>query len=186
MGQVAVFNRYENPVDTFSLSDNAYFIPGIYRYTTFEGMLATPGNKFLSLQTGWTAGTYYDGYILGFGPARLTARFSSSVQLGLDYQYSRVNIPQRDQHFESHLVRLKSEFTFTTKWSLLMFLQYSSDEYFGVNNIRLRYNPREGNDLYLVYNEGYNTFPSREIPELPFSDSRSILLKYTYTFIFNK
>ena len=67
-----------------------------------------------------------------------------------------------------------------------MYLQYSSSDKFGVNNIRLRFNPKEGNDLYLVYNEGYNTYRYREIPTLPYTDSRSILLKYTYTFIFNK
>ena len=186
MGMFMLTNHYEDPLDTFKLSDYEYFAPQVYRYSTFEGMLSTPANKMFSLQTMWSLGTYYDGHVISIGPTKVTAHVSPTVQLSLDYQYNRVDVPERDQHYLSHLVRLKSEFTFTTNWSLLMFLQYSSNDDFGVNNIRLRYNPREGNDLYLVYNDGYNTDLNREIPTLPRIDSRSVLLKYTYTFIFNK
>jgi hypothetical protein len=49
-------------------------------------------------------------------------------------------------------------------------------------NVRLRYNPREGNDFYIVYNEGRNTSLDRETPPLPGLDERALLVKYTYTF----
>jgi hypothetical protein len=49
-------------------------------------------------------------------------------------------------------------------------------------NVRFRYNFREGNDLWIVYNEGMNTDRHRLTPTLPFTDSRTILVKYTYTF----
>ena len=50
-------------------------------------------------------------------------------------------------------------------------------------NVRLRYNCREGNDLYIVYNETLNTDRYRETPFLPLTDTRTILVKYTYTFV---
>jgi hypothetical protein len=124
--------------------------------------------------------------MITIGPAEVTYRPSSSVKLAMNYQYSQVDIPERDQYFKAHLARLKTELTFTTKLSLLMFFQYSSNDKFGVNNVRFRYNPREGNDLYLVYNGGYNTDLPREIPNLPRTDSNSLILKYTYTFIWEK
>ena len=193
-GTIMLMNRYENPVDTFKLSDNAYFAPGVYRFLNLNTFFSTPQNKLFSLMAGVEVGTYYDGYILSLGsgmmtpggPSMITARLSSSLKLGLDYQYNIVNIPARNQHFESHLARIKTEFTFTTKLSLLMYFQYSSNDNFGIDNIRLRYNPKEGNDLYLVYNDGYNTSLDRFTPALPSFDTRTILLKYTYTFIFNK
>jgi hypothetical protein len=67
-----------------------------------------------------------------------------------------------------------------------MFFQFSSKDHFGVNNIRFRYNPKEGNDLYLVYNGGYNTHLDREIPNLLRTETNSWILKYTYTFIREK
>ena len=48
------------------------------------------------------------------------------------------------------------------------------------------YNPREGNDLYLVYNEDFNTSRYQEIPTLPIYNSRTFLIKYTYTFSLGK
>ena len=131
-------------------------------------------------------GEFYDGTYANLTPAQVNFRISSNINLGLSYQYSQVDIRDRDQHFRSHLLRLKSEFTFTTKLSLLMFFQYSSSDKFGVNNIRFRYNPREGNDLYLVYNGDYNTNLTREYPELPFMNRTLFTIKYTYTFIWPK
>ena len=49
-------------------------------------------------------------------------------------------------------------------------------------NVRFRYNFREGNDLWIVYNEGMHTDRHRITPTLPVTDERTILLKYTYTF----
>ncbi len=169
--------------EDFELSDDVYFPVGKYNYYTIEGSFSTPFNKLFSLRTQYRLGTYYDGKMITIGPAELTYRVSSNVNLLLYYQYSQVDIPDRDQYFKAHLVRLKTEFTFTTKLSLLMFFQYSSNTHFGVNNIRFRYNPREGNDLYLVFNSGYNTDLLREVPSLPVIDTNTIILKYTYTFI---
>ena len=49
-------------------------------------------------------------------------------------------------------------------------------------NVRFRYNPREGVDLYLVYNEGWNTRRNLFLPAPPWSRGRTVMLKYTYTF----
>jgi hypothetical protein len=73
---------------------------------------------------------------------------------------------------------------FSTKLSLLGYIQYNTDVNLWLANIRFRYNPREGNDFYIVNNEGINTHLDREIPTLPRSNSRTLLLKYTYTFGF--
>jgi hypothetical protein len=72
--------------------------------------------------------------------------------------------------------------TLTTKTSLTAFIQYNTavDKLF--SNIRFRYNPSEGNDFWLVYDEDMNTGLKREVPRLPRTSGRTILLKYTYTF----
>ena len=72
----------------------------------------------------------------------------------------------------------------STKFSATAFIQYNSAADAVIGNIRLRYNPREGNDLYIVYNEALNSNRTREIPNLPFSSGRTILIKYSYTFNF--
>ena len=182
-GNLMLIDSDEELDEIFELSDDVYFPVGKYHYTTLEGSFSTPSNTLISLRTRINLGTYYDGKILNLGPAEISFRPSSSVNLGLDYQYSLVTIEERDQKFISHLARLRTEFTFTTKLSLSMFFQYSSNDKFGVNNVRFRYNPREGNDLYIVYSDEYNTHLNREIPTLPFAETRKLVVKYTYTFI---
>ena len=171
--------------EPLEISDDFEFPTGDYDYINLEGTFTTPMNKLFSLSAAFLAGGYYDGTAITLGP-EVTYRPSSNVKLGLIYQYNQVDVPKRHENFKSHLTRLKTELTFTTKLSLLMFFQYSSLDHFGVNNIRFRYNPREGNDLYLVYNGGYNTDLTREIPHLPRTDTNSWILKYTYTFIWEK
>jgi hypothetical protein len=48
--------------------------------------------------------------------------------------------------------------------------------------VRFRYNFGEGNDLWIVYNEGFNLDRERTVPVLPWTDARSVLIKYTCTF----
>lgn len=183
---LGIINNSEYLDEPFDISDDVIFPIGSYNYATLEATFRTPSNKLFSLQTAIQSGTYYDGKMITLGPAELTYRPSSSVKLAINYLYSQVDIPERKQYFKAHLARLKAELTFTTKLSLLMFFQYSSSDNFGVNNVRFRYNPREGNDLYLVYNGGYNTHLTRELPNLPKVDTNSFILKYTYTFIWEK
>ncbi len=182
----ALFNSYDKLYENFDLSDDIYFGIGSYSYTNAEASISTPSNNLLALKTDVSAGQYFDGTIMTFGPAVLTLRPSPSMKFALDYQYSQVDVPARDQYFKTHLARLRTDFTFTTKLSLLLFFQYSSEYKFGINNIRFRYNPREGNDLYLVYNGSYNSYLDREQPRLPRIQQNTLLLKYTYTFIWGK
>ena len=62
-------------------------------------------------------------------------------------------------------------------------VQYVNAEDQLLTNFRLRYNPREGNDFYLVYNDNrginYNIVNS----ESPRFFNRTIMVKYIHTFI---
>ena len=55
---------------------------------------------------------------------------------------------------------------FTNTFSVSALVEYSNIAHGIVTNVRLRYNPKEGNDFYLVFNEGRNTELTRETPEL--------------------
>nr|MBA2244661.1 hypothetical protein [Gemmatimonadota bacterium] len=51
-------------------------------------------------------------------------------------------------------------------------------------NARLRYNRREGQDFYLVFNDGLNTERAAFEPGLPLSAGRTLLLKYSHAVLF--
>jgi len=72
----------------------------------------------------------------------------------------------------------------STRTSAIGFIQYSKTDNAIVANVRFRYNPREGNDLYIVWNEGLVTDRNSFLPARPFSDQRTILIKYSHTLQF--
>ena len=82
-----------------------------------------------------------------------------------------------------HVARVRAQIGFSTQASINAFLQYNTASDVVSANVRFRYNFREGNDLWIVYNEGRNTDRLSNDPELPFLDGRRVLMKYTYTFI---
>jgi hypothetical protein len=71
------------------------------------------------------------------------------------------------------------------KLSMSAFIQYNNASDLFISNIRLRYNPREGNDLYLVFNEVLNGDRERFSPNYPLLNTEVLALKYTYTFKMN-
>jgi len=129
------------------------------------------------------AGSFYDGWRTTFR-VMPTWSFLPDLSLSGQYEYNRVKFTERGQELIAHLVQLRLLATLGTKFSILTFVQYNGADDLVIGNVRLRYNPREGNDLYLVYNEVLNTDRPGKVPYPPWSGSRAILLKYSYTFNF--
>ncbi|MBL7112894.1 MAG: carbohydrate binding family 9 domain-containing protein [Bacteroidales bacterium] len=182
-GRIGVDYMYENVFEEFELSDDASVPVAKYNFATLDIMFFTPMSKPVYAILMSQTGTYYDGNIVSIF-VRPTWSINSSFELSGTYNYNKLNFPGRDQSFESHVARLKVLFMLNTKISASAFVQYNSDIDAVISNFRFRYNPREGNDLYLVYNEGTNTDLHRDTPYLPRMSDRTIVLKYTYTFTF--
>jgi len=165
----------------FFLSDEVNVLAGIYTFMGIRGRFFTPQSKPVSSMIGIEAGEFYDGKRISV-EATPTLNLSSSLQISGSYEFNAVDFPERNQKLRNHIVRTKVLFMYSTKLSVSVFVQYNNldDEFIG--NLRLRYNPREGNDLYIVFNE-YRGIVNREtIPGRPPFFGRTILLKYTHTF----
>ena len=132
--------------------------------------------------TQFSAGGFYDGNRLSLILAP-NYSVSSSLELSATYEYNRLDFPDRATTVNLHIARVKALYMLDTRFSISSFVQYNSTSGAFLGNIRFRYNPREGNDLYLVYNDDLNTNRGREWPTLPMSNQRSLLVKYTYTFV---
>lgn len=71
----------------------------------------------------------------------------------------------------------------STKLSISGLVQYLNTEDELITNFRLRYNPREGNDFYIVYNDFRGINRLNSIPEIPSFFGKTVMVKYTHTFI---
>lgn len=166
--------------DTLEFNDDVNINPGRYtfQYLSTEWMLPPVFPIIGVIKT--EAGTFYDGWKIS---ATLMPTWSAgpSFDLSGTYRLDWVSLAARNMSFVNHIIGLKAMLTFTTQTSLAGFVQYNTAIDGVVANVRFRYNPREGVDLYLVYNEGLNTNPYTQKPVMPVSDNRTVMLKFTYT-----
>ena len=172
---------HEGVSESFEIADSVFVLGGDYKNKNISLKMYTPESKPISLTFNGTGGEFYDGY-------RYTGTFSpifnvsSSLQLTGSYQHVLVNFPDRDMKLHINNVSAKILYMLNTKLSATLFMQYSSAKDYLLTNFRLRYNPKEGNDFYLVFNEYRPATNIIYLPELPDYFDRTIMLKYTYTF----
>ncbi len=173
--------QIENLVEDFSLSDNVTIPAGDYNFMSYEVEVTSPMTTSFSWSAEASHGAFYDGVRTSLSLAPVF-NLSSSVELSAAYEYNRASFDNRQEELDFHLLRLKSLFMFDTKLSLAALVQYNNQSKTFLGNVRLRYNPSEGNDLFIVYNDDLNSDRFRESPTLPTTNQRSLQLKYSYTF----
>jgi hypothetical protein len=180
-GVITIKQFQEDVTESFSFSDDTDVPAEKYTFYGIEAEYYPLRGSPYRIGTEIEAGSFYDGRRITM-TLYPTANISAHLQLEGMYQLNRVEFPDRNQKFTGHIGRLKALAFLNVKHSLIAFIQYNSANNAIITNIRYRYNPREGNDFYIVYDEGLNTNREREIPVLPRTSNRTIMLKYSYTF----
>jgi len=181
IGSISFRQFKENVTESFSFSDDVDIPIGRYTFYGIVGKFSSRRGSLYKISTTFKAGSFYDGkrVTINLIPS---AAISKHLQLEGVYELNLVEFPDRNQKFTGHIAQLKISAFLNSKLSLISLFQYNSANDNIITNIRFRYNPREGNDLYIVYDEGLNTDRQREIPALPRTNIRTILVKYSYTF----
>jgi len=141
----------------------------------------TPASKPFYLMIRNTTGQFFDGKRFSVYLEPIW-NVSKHLELGVTANFDWLKFEQRDQTATNQILGVKAVYMINTSFSFSSYIQYNTAINEVMTNLRFRYNPREGNDLYLVFNEGRNTDLDAENPRLPVYSSRSLLLKYTYTF----
>lgn len=152
------------------------------RHDFLEGSLRvdpSPSSPFRVTATAG-AGSFYDGTRLS-GSVSPIWNASAHFQLSGAVQVNRITFPARDQRATTTLGRLRALVMWNSRLSTLAFVQYSDASNAAVVNLRLRYNPTEGNDLYVVYNHGVHTNRFAHDPARPLTDNATVMLKYSRT-----
>jgi hypothetical protein len=171
----------EGLLHDFYLPDNIFVEAGNYTFWNLMTHFNTPRTKKIVADFSIDGGGFYDGkqFSVEFEPE---FNLSSSLQLSATYKFDKVSFPDQNHSFTNNIARVKATYMLNTKLSMSSFIQYNELDNILLTNFRLRYNPRDGNNLYLVLNDLRNADKSQTIPELPAYLNRTILLKYTHTF----
>ncbi len=179
----ALVGTFDDLRTGFDLSDDAGVPAGDYRFVGADLGYTGPEGHLLRANGSLLAGQFYDGRILS-GSVSPIWLASNHLELRGTYQLSRITFPDRDQAFTAHIARLKAQVMVSAQLSGTAFLQYNSAIDRTSGNVRLRYNPSEGHDLYIVWNERLLLDRSLYDPTPPLSENRTLIIKYSRTFTF--
>ena len=174
--------RMEDLRAPLAFPENTTVPAGRYTFASVGADVGPPEGHLLRVDASASAGTFFDGWR---GQAGVEPTWNPSRHLELEgsYEVNLVRFPSRDQQFVAHVARLRTQVALNKQVSTNAYLQYNSAASRATANVRFRYNVSEGNDLWIVYNEGINLDRTGPLmPVLPWTDARSVLVKYTYTF----
>jgi len=197
--------RYNNEIlidnDDFNLLGKIHIPTG--EYDTYQASFGYQTNEGRKLQTsiGFQYGGLYDGKSYGF-EIQPKWNVNSNLELGGSYSQTQlefdefmsrgITIPigKEDEiatsaNYIAHLGQLRAQYAFNKRMSASTFVQYSNVEELVGMNFRFRYNFSEGRDFWIVFNEQINTLRDEMVtPRVPLTQARTILVKYSHTFIF--
>lgn len=177
-------SQYEDVLQAFSFSEDAQVPAGSYWATEAAFRFEAPRGWAIRPNVTLTAGEFFDGSRFGVNHS-FDWPVNPYIQLRGGWAWNRIRFDERGQAFDSHLLRLTARAALDTHLSFDLFTQFNSLTDVISSNARLRYQFREGQDLWLVWNEGLNL--ERDVlgvPRLPLSQARTLSVKYTHTFIF--
>jgi hypothetical protein len=182
--EISSETSWEGVLYDFNLSDSIVIHAGEYTFTGFQARFGTSEANHISVRGDAYAGQFYDGNRMGF-KGDFNLNFSSSFILSPGYEFNHLTFPDRESNnlLNIHAVNMKAQIMISTKFSANLMVQYVNTEDEFIGNFRLRYNPKEGNDFYFVYNDFRGFMDRNMIPGNPPYFNKTIVLKYTYTFI---
>jgi hypothetical protein len=184
--QLKFRNSFESVTDSLKLFNIARIPGGQYAFRSLYGLFATPNSRPLNAIMEVEAGSFYDGSRVSLS-VRPTWAVSRYLELSSNLQWNRIRFLTRAQQYDVAIAQLRTKVSLNVRVSAEALIQYNSVAQLVSSNIRFRYNPREGNDLYIVFNQGTSTeidhFDSVGRPARLSITDRTIVVKYTYTFV---
>ncbi|MGM0580873.1 MAG: DUF5916 domain-containing protein [Bacteroidota bacterium] len=174
---------YDHVQQPFNLAADRVISADSYINKDISLFYGTPFSGQFYFNANALYGNFYGGKRFSSG-IFLRNVFSKHLTLSSSVRYNTItfNAPPR---YEALIVRLRMSLALNVKWMMSSFIQHNSLNNINAINLRLRYNPKDGNNMYLVYNETLNNLFNSENnvnTSLPLSQNRSIILKYIHTF----
>ena len=174
---------FENLTADFGLAQGVIIPIGDYDFYRLNARYSQAIDRKMRMGIELDGGRFYDGWLhsVSLSPGWY---ISKHLQLSLEYIYNYGEFEERDDLLNFHVARLRVGTALDRKLSTNALFQYNGAQDLFSFNVRFRYNFREGQDLWIVLNSGYNTERYLSVPNLPSVQAQSVLVKYIHTFIF--
>ncbi|RME00120.1 MAG: hypothetical protein D6814_04200, partial [Calditrichaeota bacterium] len=163
---------YERLDQPFNIFENISIPTGIYNMLRWEIQFSTNSSRPVSGELFWNWGEFYTGHSSELSLAS-QFRLNKYVSLSGDYRRTGANLAQG--RFTTHEASARINVNFTTHLTTRLFVQWNNEDDEINFNFRLRWIPKLGSDVYLVY----NTLQDTRLGRIRSKD-HVLLLKFTY------
>ena len=165
-------------LEPFEISDGVVVPAGDYEFNRYGFEVSGADERTFVPSFEMEDGEFYTGDRLELSVG-LDWRPNRRLYLGLEYEYNDIELPEGD--FITRLIQVNADIAFNARWSWVNLLQYDNESGSVGINSRLRWNPRAGQDLYIVLNHSFDAEGAFSRLE---STRSQISVKYTQTFRF--
>ncbi|MGI9550893.1 MAG: DUF5916 domain-containing protein [Aurantibacter sp.] len=155
---------------------------GYYFFKFFGASFSSGFQRAIKIPLSVQYGEFFDGTNFEL---RLSPEWSINEHFTFEGSWRINYLNFRDRNVEEWIgiPQLRMNWAANLKLSGSATAQYNSITDQWVTSARLRYNFKDGHNLYLVYNQDYNEDRHRLVPNLPYYNNQVFALKYLYTFI---
>lgn len=167
---------YEYLREPFEIADGVVIPPGAYSFDRYGLEFDTAYRRWWILEGGITGGTFYDGRMDEYW-GQVTIKPSAKFRTSLNVEHVNGRLPAGK--FIQRLARFRVTYSWSPDLELSAFTQYDNESENLGTNIRFRWTLKPGNDLFVVYNRGWNRMPGESLSLAPAFDQ--IALKFVYT-----
>lgn len=174
---LSVNREFDRLADPFRLGPLTV-APGGYGWTTKSASYTTDQSRRVYGVGRITDGGYYSGDRRSLG-GDVGVLPLETLLLEINYTRNRIALPQTPV-YTTNTVNARASYSFTPDLFAKSFVQYNDARRSASLNLLLWYRYRMGSDLYVVYNQGWDT----DIPGPRSVDvhERSLQVKFTYWF----
>ena len=172
--------------EVWDITDDIHIPQKKYHMFTADVDILTPQQNTYSAELITKSGGFYGGKRISITPSA-SYIFNKHFKIGVEYEYDHIRFPAAFSDngyalFQSNLLRLNIAYFLSSKLSIKLFSQFDDLSNQLTSNLRIRYNPKEGTDLYVVLNQGVNSSRTRLLPHLPVLDAQALTIKFVKAF----
>jgi len=171
--------HHETLLVPFEVANGVFVQPGSYDFTRWR--LEAQTSEHRPLQFGFTTwfGTFYNGHLTQWENYLRWTTLRGKLQLDFDTENDFAHLP--NANFVQRLWSVRAAYAWNPNLVLSSFIQYDTESENIGTNTRLRWTIKPGNDLFIVWNRGWQRIlTDPHVSIIPQSDLIAIKLRWTF------
>src|SRR5579859_505751 len=165
----------------FEVSPGVFIPPGDYTFTRWRFEAQTSAHRPLQFGTTTWFGQFFNGHLTQQENYLKWTSPKGRVQMEIVTQNDFAHMPEGN--FVQKLWQVQAAYAWNPNLILTSFIQYDTDSQNVGANTRLRWTIKPGNDLFIVWNRGWQRLLTRpDLSLVPQTDLIAVKLRWTFRY----